>query len=254
MLQNRKGFTLIELMIVVAIIGILAAVAIPGFMTYIKNSKTSEAKTNLDSIRKGALTYFEAEHYSPDGLFATTKQYPSATTAVKVGVNASATTVGVKQNPKDSAIATQLGNQAWKDLNFMLTSPFYYTYAYHGTGYTPKSGETAAQYSQSFFQATACPGPYLKSKFTYIANEVNKKLTASTISKTIYRVQVGAYTVKSNADKQLARVKKAGFTDAYITKVGNMYKIQVGAYTVKANADQQLAKVKKAGFSAFINK
>ena len=105
-----------------------------------------------------------------------------------------------------------------------------------------------------YFQATACPGPYLKSKFTYIANEVNKKLTASTVSKTIYRVQVGAYTVKSNADKQLARVKKAGFTDAYITKVGNMYKIQVGAYTVKANADKQLAKVKKAGFSAFITK
>ena len=103
-----------------------------------------------------------------------------------------------------------------------------------------------------YFQATACPGPYLKSKFTYIANEVNKKLTASTVSKAIYRVQVGAYTVKSNADKQLARVKKAGFTDAYITKVGNMYKIQVGAYTVKAKADKQLAKVKKAGFSAFI--
>ena len=60
--------------------------------------------------------------------------------------------------------------------------------------------------------------------------------------------------MKSNADKQLARVKKAGFTDAYITKVGNMYKIQVGAYTVKANADKQLAKVKKAGFSAFITK
>ena len=105
-----------------------------------------------------------------------------------------------------------------------------------------------------YFQATACPGPYLKSKFAYISNEVNKKLAASTVSKAIYRVQVGAYTVKSNADKQLARVKKAGFTDAYITKVGNMYKIQVGAYTVKANADKQLAKVKKAGFSAFITK
>ena len=44
MLQNRKGFTLIELMIGVAIIGILAAVAVPGFMKYIKDSKTSEAK------------------------------------------------------------------------------------------------------------------------------------------------------------------------------------------------------------------
>ena len=156
MLQNRKGFTLIELMIVVAIIGILAAVAIPGFMTYIKNSKTSEAKTNLDSIRKGALTYFEAEHYSPDGLSATTKQYPSATTAVTVGAGASGTTVGVKQNPQDTKIAEQLGKQAWKDLNFMLTSPFYYTYAYQGTGYKAGEGGKAAQYSQSFFQATAC--------------------------------------------------------------------------------------------------
>ena len=71
MKTNRKGFTLIELMIVVAIIGILAAVAIPGFMQYIKNSKTSEAKTNLNSIGKGALAWFQAEHYSADGEYGT---------------------------------------------------------------------------------------------------------------------------------------------------------------------------------------
>ena len=59
---NRKGFTLIELMIVVAIIGILAVVAIPGYMTYIKNSKTSEAKTDLSALAQGATAYFETEH------------------------------------------------------------------------------------------------------------------------------------------------------------------------------------------------
>ncbi|MBX2812348.1 MAG: prepilin-type N-terminal cleavage/methylation domain-containing protein [Myxococcales bacterium] len=48
---SRKGFTLIELMIVVAIIGILAAIAIPNFVRYQLRSKTSEARTNVGAIR-----------------------------------------------------------------------------------------------------------------------------------------------------------------------------------------------------------
>lgn len=68
----------------------------------------------------------------------------------------------------------------------------------------------------------------------------------------LYRVQVGAYTVKKNAEAQLARVKAAGF-DAFIVQVdGKLYRVQVGAYSVKANAEAQLAKVKAAGFSAFV--
>jgi len=58
MLKNKKGFTLIELMIVVAIIGILAAIAIPNYMSYTCKSKQSEAKSILGDMRTLQETYF----------------------------------------------------------------------------------------------------------------------------------------------------------------------------------------------------
>ena len=60
--QQKRGFTLIELMIVVAILGILAAVAIPAFVNYMKRAKTSEATINVDRIYEGAVAYYEQKH------------------------------------------------------------------------------------------------------------------------------------------------------------------------------------------------
>lgn len=79
----------------------------------------------------------------------------------------------------------------------------------------------------------------------------DEKPTAPAAPKVLYRVQVGAYRVKSNADAQLKKVKAAGF-DTYMVQAGGLYKIQVGAYSVKANAEAMLKKVKAKGFSAYI--
>ncbi|OQY12486.1 MAG: hypothetical protein B6I31_03070 [Desulfobacteraceae bacterium 4572_19] len=54
---NSKGFTLIELMIVVAIIGVLVAIAVPKYQIYQLKAKSAEAKINLGAIKMGQVTY-----------------------------------------------------------------------------------------------------------------------------------------------------------------------------------------------------
>jgi type IV pilus assembly protein PilA len=67
-LKGQKGFTLIELMIVVAIIGILAAIAIPNFLRYQAKSRQSEARTNLGAVFVAETAYFgEQSRYGSFG-------------------------------------------------------------------------------------------------------------------------------------------------------------------------------------------
>jgi len=77
MIRNKKGFTLIELMIVVAIIGILAAIAIPNFLKFQAKSKQSEAKTNLKAVLTAETSYFG--EYNQYGTFNTVNWSPVGT-------------------------------------------------------------------------------------------------------------------------------------------------------------------------------
>jgi type IV pilus assembly protein PilA len=92
--KRRGGFTLIELMIVVAIIGILAAIAIPNFVRFQLRSKSSEGKTNLAAIRTAEESFF-----AENGVYVLAAQSPAGApgAAKRTYVNAGGAGVGFDQ-------------------------------------------------------------------------------------------------------------------------------------------------------------
>jgi type IV pilus assembly protein PilA len=69
-LNNQSGFTLVELMVVVAIIGVLSAVAVPNFKKYQAKSKTSEAKLQLSAVYTAQQSFYsDFDSYGPCLLF-----------------------------------------------------------------------------------------------------------------------------------------------------------------------------------------
>lgn len=94
-MKNEKGFTLVELMVVVAIIGLLSAVAIPNFKKYQAKSKMSEAKLQLSAIYAAEATYFTSYdmYHNCLGTMGYDPGPEAANRYYAVGFNIDATTV-----------------------------------------------------------------------------------------------------------------------------------------------------------------
>lgn len=116
LLRKKDGFTLIELMIVVVIIGILAAIALPAFVNYIRRSKTSEAGSNLKAMYTGANAYYSQEF--------TTRGMGGTSSGNCIGP--AADTGNAPLSVKTSAVAANLAN--FQVYNSTFPDPIYFQY------------------------------------------------------------------------------------------------------------------------------
>lgn len=139
--KKLSGFTLIELMIVVAIIGILAAIAIPAFTGYIRKSKTAEATTNLKNLYQGAVSYYSQERFGQGVTGGTANTNCQVAAAGPLPATPGA-------NKQTAAFS---GNTSFAALSFTISDPVYYAYTVTpGSGACGTAASTAAVYT---FQA-----------------------------------------------------------------------------------------------------
>ncbi|MCK5798787.1 MAG: type II secretion system protein, partial [Deltaproteobacteria bacterium] len=131
--KRAGGFTLIELMIVVAIIGILAAVAIPAFVKYIRKAKTVEATEGLDKLKAGAKSYFQADHYDTAGDLLP-KQFPGKTTVTTPASNTCCTNGTTSPKCDASTEVTAWNVPTWRALSFQQSDDHYFWWTFLATG------------------------------------------------------------------------------------------------------------------------
>jgi len=133
--NNKKGFTLIELMIVVAILAILSVVAVPAFIKYMRKAKTAEAVDMLDKIYKGAVDYFTTPRVLPNSAGQTFAdcQFPESHTAA-YPLGAASCCAFAAADSRCPADPAAWDNATWSALKFEIADEHYFQYKFDESG------------------------------------------------------------------------------------------------------------------------
>ena len=125
-MRRCRGFTLIELMMVVAIISLLSSVAIPSFVKYVRRAQASEAPMALRRMYDGAVAYYVGEHADSAGVLQA-KRFPGS---------AGPTPLSPPAGTKAVVPIADWKSPEWMALDFSLSDPTRYSFRFDNNGLT----------------------------------------------------------------------------------------------------------------------
>lgn len=149
---SAAGFTLPELMVAVAITGVLTSVAVPAYKRNVRKSRTAEATINLRRLHDGARAYYMEQGVGRASFVELGGQFPATPDPDIVPQKGSCCDQpGWKCSP-DPNLWT---GETWQVLNFAVTDPHYFSYKYEN-----ESVGTALEFKVAAYGDLDCDNTY----------------------------------------------------------------------------------------------